>query len=88
MAYFRQSKRRTALFLETLLNQPCCPALTLKMQTQVTEALRPVQIVSVVLHRVNSFRLRAKERGGGTGSGPPPHERQRAASSQWPLAVR
>jgi transposase len=32
MAYFRQSKRRTALFLETLLNQPCCPALTLKMQ--------------------------------------------------------
>jgi hypothetical protein len=41
MAYFRQSKRRTALFLETLLNQPCCPALTLKMQTQVTAALRP-----------------------------------------------
>jgi hypothetical protein len=31
MAYFRQSKRRTALFLEALLNQPCCPALTLKM---------------------------------------------------------
>jgi transposase len=42
MAYFRQSKRRTALFLETLLNQPCCPALTLKMQAQVTAALRPV----------------------------------------------
>jgi transposase len=41
MAYFRQSKRRTALFLETLLNQPCCPALTVKMQTQVTAALRP-----------------------------------------------
>lgn len=41
MAYFRQSKRRTALFLETLLNQPCCPALTLKMQRQVTAALRP-----------------------------------------------
>src|SRR6201996_1514603 len=41
MAYFRQSKRRTALFLETLLHQPCCPALTLKMQTQVTTALRP-----------------------------------------------
>jgi hypothetical protein len=41
MAYFRQSKRRTALFLETLLNQPCCPALTVKMQTQVTMALRP-----------------------------------------------
>ena len=41
MAYFRQSKRRTALFLETLLNQPCCPALTVKMQTHVTMALRP-----------------------------------------------
>jgi transposase len=41
MAYFRQSKRRTALFLEALLNQPCCPALTIKMQTQVTQALRP-----------------------------------------------
>jgi transposase len=41
MAYFRQSKRRTALFLEALLNQPCCPALAVKMQTQVTSALRP-----------------------------------------------
>jgi transposase len=41
MAYFRQSKRRTALFLEALLNQPCCPSLTVKMQTQVTAALRP-----------------------------------------------
>jgi len=41
MAFFRQSKRRTALFLATLLNQPCCPALTVKMQTQVTAALRP-----------------------------------------------
>jgi transposase len=41
MAYFRQSKRRTALFLQTLLNQPCCPALTVKMQAQVTAALRP-----------------------------------------------
>jgi transposase len=41
IAYFRQSKRRTALFLGTLLNQPCCPALTLKMQAQVTQALRP-----------------------------------------------
>jgi transposase len=41
MAYFRQSKRRTALFLEALLNQPCCPALTVKMQGQVTAALRP-----------------------------------------------
>jgi transposase len=41
MAYFRQSKRRTALFLESLLNQPCCPALAVKMQAQVTAALRP-----------------------------------------------
>ena len=28
MAYFRQSKRRTALFLETLLGQPCSASLT------------------------------------------------------------
>jgi transposase len=41
MACFRQSKRRTALFLESLLNQPCCPALTVKMQTQVTAAVTP-----------------------------------------------
>lgn len=41
MAYFRQSKRRAALFLEAILNQPCCPALTVKMQNQVTAALRP-----------------------------------------------
>jgi transposase len=41
MAFFRQSKRRTALFVGTLLHQPCCPALTIKMQTQVTAALRP-----------------------------------------------
>jgi hypothetical protein len=41
MAYFRQSKRRTALFLEALLKQPCCPGLALKMQGQVTQALRP-----------------------------------------------
>jgi len=41
MAFFRQSKRRTALFLETLLHQPCCPALAINLQTQVTAALRP-----------------------------------------------
>jgi transposase len=41
MAYFRQSKRRTALFLETLLNQPCCAATAVKMQTLVTAAVRP-----------------------------------------------
>ena len=41
MAYFRQSKRRTAVFLAALLGQPCCPALTVKMQNQATAALRP-----------------------------------------------
>jgi transposase len=41
MAYYRQSKRRTAEFLSTLLGQPCCPALTVKIQNQVTVALRP-----------------------------------------------
>lgn len=41
MAYYRQSKRRTAEFLGTLLGQPCCPSLTVKMQKQVTAAVRP-----------------------------------------------
>ena len=41
MAYYRQSKRRTAEFVTALLGQPCCPALTVKMQKQVTAALRP-----------------------------------------------
>ena len=41
MAYYRQSKRRTAEFLSTLLGQPCSAALTVKMQTQVTAAVRP-----------------------------------------------
>jgi len=41
MAYYRQSKRRTAEFLAALLGQPCCPALTVKMQRQATDALRP-----------------------------------------------
>jgi transposase len=41
MAYYRQSKRRTAQFLGAILGQPCCPALTVKIQTQVTAALRP-----------------------------------------------
>jgi transposase len=41
MAYFRQSKRRTALFLQALLNQPCSAALTVKMQAQVTAAVQP-----------------------------------------------
>ena len=42
MAYYRQSKRRTSEFLGTLLGQPCCPALAVKMQNQVTTALRPL----------------------------------------------
>jgi transposase len=41
MAYYRQSKRRTAEFLTTLLGQPCCPSLTVKIQKQVTAAVRP-----------------------------------------------
>jgi transposase len=41
MAYYRQSKRRTAEFLETFLGQPCSAALTVKIQTQVTAAARP-----------------------------------------------
>jgi len=41
MAFYRQSKRRTADFLGTLLGQPCCPALTVKIQNQVTAAVRP-----------------------------------------------
>ena len=41
MAFYRQSKRRTADFLGTLLGQPCCPATAVKMQNQVTAALRP-----------------------------------------------
>jgi len=41
MACFRQSKRRTALFLETILHQPCSPAWTVKLQQQATAALRP-----------------------------------------------
>lgn len=41
MADFRQSKRRAGLFLESLLGQPCCAALAVKMQHQVTAALRP-----------------------------------------------
>ena len=41
MACFRQSKRRTAMFVQSVLNIPCCPALTVKMQRQVTSATRP-----------------------------------------------
>jgi len=41
MACFRQSKRRTAWFLETLLGQPCSTGLTVKLQNVATGALRP-----------------------------------------------
>lgn len=40
MAHFRQSKRRTALFLSTVLNIPCCPSLTVKHQHIAAQALR------------------------------------------------
>ena len=40
MGYFRQSKRRTALFLQDLLGQPCCPSLAVKMEHQVSAALQ------------------------------------------------
>ena len=41
MAYFRQSRRRTALFLEALCNLPCSTGLTVKLQNLATKALRP-----------------------------------------------
>ena len=41
MAYYRQSKRRTADFLSTLLGQPCSASLSVKIQNQVTAAVRP-----------------------------------------------
>lgn len=41
MACFRQSKRRTSLFVTSLLNIPCCPSLTVKQQAMATQALRP-----------------------------------------------
>jgi transposase len=41
MAYYRQSKSRTAQFLTTLLGQPCCAALTVKLQNLATDATRP-----------------------------------------------
>jgi transposase len=41
MACFRQSKRRTAMFLETVLGQPCSASLVVKMQHQVAASLGP-----------------------------------------------
>jgi transposase len=41
MGCFRQSKRRVALFLEQVLNQPCSPDWVVKLQNQATAAVRP-----------------------------------------------
>lgn len=40
MAHYRQSKRRTALFLESILNIPASPGWICKLQNQTTQALR------------------------------------------------
>lgn len=39
MGCFRQSKRRVALFLEYVLNQPCSPGWVVKLEQQATDAL-------------------------------------------------
>lgn len=41
MGCFKQSKRRVALFLEQVLNQPCSPGWVVKLQDQATVALTP-----------------------------------------------
>lgn len=41
MGCYRQSKRRTALFLEQILGQPCSPGWVVKLQNQATAAVRP-----------------------------------------------
>ena len=41
MGCYRQSKRRTATFLEQILNQPCSPGWVVKLQNQATAAVRP-----------------------------------------------
>jgi transposase len=41
MGCFKQSKRRVALFLEQVLNQPCSPGWVVKLQDQATAALGP-----------------------------------------------
>lgn len=41
MGCYRQSKRRTAMFLEQILNQPCSTGWVVKLQHQATDALRP-----------------------------------------------
>jgi len=39
MGHFRQSKRMASEFLRDLLNLPCCPSLTVKIQKQVSQSL-------------------------------------------------
>src|SRR5690606_4180048 len=39
MGHFRQSKRRTSSFLGDLLNIPCSPAWTVKIQNLVSDAI-------------------------------------------------
>ena len=41
MACFRQSKRRTSLFVTSILNIPCSASLTVKHQVIATQALQP-----------------------------------------------
>jgi transposase len=41
MGCFRQSKRRVALFLDSVLHQPCSPSWVVKLQQQATAALTP-----------------------------------------------
>jgi transposase len=41
MGCFRQSKRRVALFLDSVLQQPCSPGWVVKLQRQATAALMP-----------------------------------------------
>jgi transposase len=41
MGCFKQSRRRVALFLEQVLNQPCSPGWVVKLQDQATAALTP-----------------------------------------------
>ena len=41
MGCFKQSKRRVALFLMQVLNQPCSPGWVVKLQNQATAALAP-----------------------------------------------
>jgi hypothetical protein len=41
MGCFKQSKRRVALFLEQVLNQPCSTGWVVKLQNQATAALTP-----------------------------------------------